>query len=480
MATKTRIATDDEATIADGAATADDGATTGDDATTADDSTNSDGVTDRPVTTIVRLGPFSNAELAAFSNEEVLASLEEAAQVRAALDGQIAQLGGEIERRQAFRERGATSLAAYLAGGCGFSAASARTFAKVGERLFDLPHLQHGLSSGELSLDQVRAVAGVAEPESDADWAEAARGLPVADLADLAERKAAEANAAGETPKRRVNTGPDRRSVRFNDGCCTMTARLPKIDYVAVRGVVEARVKALDSDGTTPLDERAGDALLTLLGNFESPLGRGAESSARAPSSAESTSLAGSPSSSGSRSSSVAQSAVVVAHIELKTLLDDGDGSLQLAELEGVGLVSAEVVRRLACDAALVIALDDVFGHTMYEGRARRFPTETQRRELWRRDRHCRFPGCSNDRFTRVHHVVPWKPDGRTDLDNLAILCDHHHHEVHSKRWSVSGDANVALSFVGPGGRVMTSVPSPLWGTVGAAARAEPGRKTPD
>jgi hypothetical protein len=169
-----------------------------------------------------------------------------------------------------------------------------------------------------------------------------------------------------------------------------------------------------------------------------------------------------------------------VAHIALKTLLDDEDGTLQLAELEGVGLVSADVVRRLACDAALVIALDDVLGHTMYEGRARRFPTETQRRELWRRDRHCRFPGCSNDRFTRVHHVVPWKPDGRTDLDNLAILCDHHHHEVHSKRWSVSGDANVALNFVGPGGRVMTSCPSPLWGTVDTAARAGPGRKTPD
>ena len=113
----------------------------------------------------------------------------------------------------------------------------------------------------------------------------------------------------------------------------------------------------------------------------------------------------------------------------------------------------------------------------MYEGKARRFPTDTQRRELWRRDRHCRFPGCPHERFIRVHHVVPWKPDGCTDLDNLAILCEHHHHEVHSKRWSVSGDANVELTFVGPGGRSMTSRPSPLWGEVGNATRAGPERK---
>jgi hypothetical protein len=163
-----------------------------------------------------------------------------------------------------------------------------------------------------------------------------------------------------------------------------------------------------------------------------------------------------------------------VAHIELKTLLDESDGERLLAELERAGLVSVDVVRRLGCDATFVVALDDEAGHTMYEGRARRFPTETQRRELWRRDRHCRFPGCSNDRFTRVHHVVPWKPDGRTDLDNLAILCEHHHHEVHSERWSVSGDANVVLTFSSPGGHEVTSRPSPLWGTVGAAPRAGP------
>ena len=65
--------------------------------------------------------------------------------------------------------------------------------------------------------------------------------------------------------------------------------------------------------------------------------------------------------------------------------------------------------------------------------------------------------------FTNVHHIVAWKPGGRTDLDNLALLCLFHHGVVHTKGWAMSGNANAELTFCGPSGRVMTSRPSPLW-----------------
>ena len=133
-------------------------------------------------------------------------------------------------------------------------------------------------------------------------------------------------------------------------------------------------------------------------------------------------------------------------------------------ELEYGGLIDGETVQRIACDATIAVGVDDDVGHTMYEGRARRFPTEAQRREVMRRDRHCRFPGCTNVTFTNVHHIVAWKPGGRTDLDNLALVCVFHHGMVHrNKGWTMSGNANEELTFVGPSGRVMTSRPSPLW-----------------
>ena len=67
-----------------------------------------------------------------------------------------------------------------------------------------------------------------------------------------------------------------------------------------------------------------------------------------------------------------------------------------------------------------------------------------------RRDRHCRFPGCTNVTFTNVHHIVPWKPGGRTDLDNLALLCVFHHGMVHRKGWTMSGNANAAAHLRRP------------------------------
>ncbi len=109
----------------------------------------------------------------------------------------------------------------------------------------------------------------------------------------------------------------------------------------------------------------------------------------------------------------------VVAHVPLEDLVDEtGDKSELAAELEHHGLIDVETVQRIACDATVVVAVDDALGHTMYEGRARRFPSGAQRREVIRRDRQCRFPGCANVTFAAVHHVKPWGSGGRTDLDN--------------------------------------------------------------
>jgi hypothetical protein len=108
----------------------------------------------------------------------------------------------------------------------------------------------------------------------------------------------------------------------------------------------------------------------------------------------------------------------------------------------------------------------------MYEGRARRFPTGAQKREVIRRDRHCRFPGCANVTFAAVHHVLPWKLGGGTDLDNLVLLCKKHHGTVHRNGWSMTGNPNEELTIVGPTGRVMVSRPSLLWTRVTGRTRA--------
>lgn len=367
-------------------------------------------------------------DVAKMSNEEIMEEAAETSRLLASKAGRMVLLTGELDRRQGWRAEGATSLEAWIVERCGVSVPTARAWAHVAERLFDLPHLSAGLSEGELSFDKVRAVVDMATPETDRDLREKARQCSVHQLAQLSR---ARKGASSASAKKDYET----RSVRFNDTFRTVTAQLPPESYAEVRSILEARAKEMPSDGETRWDQRVCDAFLEIVRSA------GRSGSARG-----------------------ATSHVVVVHVPLEAVTDE---TSELAgELEQGGLISGETVRRLACDATIVVALDDDVGHTMYEGRAQRFPTEAQRREIMRRDRHCRFPGCTNVTFTNVHHIAPWKPDGRTDLDNLVLLCEHHHHRVHSREWTMSGNANEELTFIGTTGRTMTSRPSDLWTVV--------------
>ena len=363
------------------------------------------------------------------SADELRAEVKAAAVQSAAWSGRFALYYGELSRRDAWRDDGAASGESWIVAQTGASVPTARAQARVAERLFDLPHLAEGLCSGEVSFDQVRVLADVATPETDAELAEAARGRSVIELGELA-------RAAAPPPKPAAS--PEPRTVRFNTRTGTMTARLPADDFATVQAVVEARAKKIPSDGTTPWDERQGDALMDIMA--------GATSGGRPLGGTKGVYL-------------------VVAHVPLEALIDqDGAESDLFGELDRGGLISARVIRRLACEGSVVVAVDDADGRTMYEGRATRDATAAQRREIMRRDRHCRFPGCAHVVFHQPHHIDEWERDqGPTDLDNLVALCSYHHNLVHSNGWSLSGDANVEITFTGPQGRVMTSRPSPLW-----------------
>ena len=313
----------------------------------------------------------------------------------------------------------------------------------------------------DISLDKVRAVADVATPETDAAWRDQARECSVRDLVEVA-RTSAAAAAAAAAADRRADKGVaaeaehDRRYLRFNDEHRTLSAQLPPDSYAEVKAKIEVRAKDIDSDGETPWDQRLCDGFLDVIGSGAGGSG-GAGGAKRAGGSTVSTD---SP-----------RPFFVVAHVPLASLVEDtGQASALAGELEHVGLIDIETVKRIACDATVAVAVDDDVGHTMYEGRARRFPTGAQRREVRRRDRHCRFPGCSNLTFAHVHHVVPWDPGGPTDVCNLVLLCEHHHGVVHRDGWTMKGNANEELIITVPKGRVMTSRPSPLWTRVSTVA----------
>ena len=91
-----------------------------------------------------------------------------------------------------------------------------------------------------------------------------------------------------------------------------------------------------------------------------------------------------------------------------------------------------EVVRRLACDAEIIPMILDGPGGSADAGCSRRTVPLRLRRLLVARDRHCRWPGCSEPPSRcDAHHIWHWIDGGPTNLDNLVLLCHRHHHFLH-------------------------------------------------
>ncbi|KYH42967.1 HNH endonuclease signature motif containing protein [Branchiibius sp. NY16-3462-2] len=121
--------------------------------------------------------------------------------------------------------------------------------------------------------------------------------------------------------------------------------------------------------------------------------------------------------------------AQVVVTISLADLLAEAKG----AGVTGTGQVlSPEAVRRWACDAGIIPMVLGGLGQPLDVGRMKRLITDAQRLALWQRDRGCTFPGCNcPPQWCDGHHLTAWARGGKTNLDQLALLCRRHHTYVH-------------------------------------------------
>lgn len=120
-------------------------------------------------------------------------------------------------------------------------------------------------------------------------------------------------------------------------------------------------------------------------------------------------------------------------------------------EMSWAGPVVAETVRRLACDAALTRVTVNGSGEPLDAGRAVRTIPPAIRRALVVRDGGCRFPGCDRPpEWTDAHHLTHWADGGETRLDNLVLLCRHHHRAVHEHGWQLRRDPQRTLVAVPP------------------------------
>jgi hypothetical protein len=112
--------------------------------------------------------------------------------------------------------------------------------------------------------------------------------------------------------------------------------------------------------------------------------------------------------------------------------LEDLERRAPGASLEFGGQLTAQTLRQLACDAAVVPVVLDGKGVPLDVGRISRTVPDGLRRAVITRDGGCAFPGCGRPpSWCEVHHVREWQHGGPTALGNLVLLCAVHHRLIH-------------------------------------------------
>jgi len=305
---------------------------------------------------------------------------------------------------------------------CGIGLGAAREKVRVAHALPGLPVVSEAFRSGRLSYSKVRAITRIASVENEEPLVEMALAATAAHIEKIVRkyRQVERLQAADQAMVLHQN-----RSLSYywaDDGALVVNGRL-----TAEQGAVliEALLRA-ERWIETPIDDstesRRADALSVIA---ESCLAGDAAASDRFQ---------------------------ITVHVSAETLRADGGNDLEHPPgIEDGPVLAADTVRRLACDAGVVPILETGEGELLSIGRRSRTIAPALRRALKQRDAGCRFPGCTHTRFVDGHHVKHWADGGETSLENLVLLCRHHHRLIHEGGFGVQRNAHSFL-FTDPHG----------------------------
>jgi hypothetical protein len=360
-------------------------------------------------------------DVTALSDVEVLDALRALRPLLCQTEALQTRLIGAAYRRGATALDGAVSTLSWLR--CRLRLGDAPAQIRVAKALPGLPHVADAYARGEMSFAHAAAIT------------EVSRDMEPAVLTAGADKLLAEqATALGPAATRRA-------AVRVRDHFD------PEATERHTRRVFEDRWLAVDRTihGCVSiqgvLDPEGGELVLTTLGGLTPPPFPGdtrSPGARRADALVQMCRLAGAatPEAGGEKPH-------VAVTIDWETLRDGLTATVTTPGGRlGSGIsIHPTTARRLACDATLIPAVLGRAGEPLDIGRATRVVPSGMRRALVLRDGGCRFPGCDRaPQWTDAHHLTPWAQGGSTRLQNLLLLCRHHHTTVHEGGWRINYD----------------------------------------
>jgi hypothetical protein len=336
----------------------------------------------------------------------------------------------QFDEAGGWHEQGAVSCAHWLAWRVGLDTATAREKVRVARALGTLPAIDEALRLARLSYAKVRALTRVATPENETRLLAMALEATGAQLERLCRGYRTVRTAGGEP-------APEERCVRQR----VLPGGMVKLELVLSPDEADLILRAVDrarevhAEPLTPPEDVSAETSWPSRADGAVAL-------------AESF-LAGQ-----TASGTGGDRFQVIVHLDRDALGPDGTLA---ATLQDGTQVSAETLRRVACDCGLVAAGADG-GELAVGRRARTIPTAI-RRALMLRDRGCAFPGCTHTRFLHGHHIRHWLHGGETSLDNLALVCTVHHKMVHEGGWTIARGEDGELVFTSPAGHGLAHEP---------------------
>lgn len=322
---------------------------------------------------------------------------------------------------------GATGPDAWLMHTLRVSRGTAKELLRVGAALDELPEIRRALASGVLSFEQAAPASVLADTTTDAELAVELPGHTVHQLGVLARRHRArtkrDAQATQAKTAFRWREDPEHDGYRYS-------GFLPAAEGARLNAAIEQQANRAGKDADTghwaPFPERCAHAVVALADQ------RVADDLDP-------------------------QGAQVVVHADAEVIDGHVAGNGQIGDLP----VPRHSVLRLLCDAQVEFNLDTPDGRTVGIARVSQAVPRWLRRKIQRRDGCCRFPGCARP-IRHRHHLQHWSRGGPTNANNLVGLCWWHHHLVHEGGWTIEGDPDAELAFLGPLGRTLRSKPNPL------------------
>jgi hypothetical protein len=374
----------------------------------------------------------------------------------------------EFDERCGWQKWGLRSCAEWLAWRCDLSMSAAREKVRTAHALREMPAISAAFESGRLSYSKVRALSRVVEYHDEDSLLDYALRVTAA---QVEERCREIRNAAPESVGKAWRAWEHRSLVVSRDpvrGMLKITVEVPiedgEVIAKAIERVADAGDAALglefaarkaagirDSDDSSEVSANGwcaqqADALLAIAkASLAGTIAAGAAAADALGAGTVAAGGRGDLPNAESAPRSVADHYQVVVHVD-ESALRGGNGRSDLP---------IETVKRLTCDCSVITIVEDDRGNPLDVGRKQRTVSTPMKRALWARDRGCIFPGCGNTRYVDTHHIRHWANGGETSLENLRLLCSHHHRLVHEGGFGMRLDGDDKHYFVRPDGRVI-------------------------